>query len=419
MNTNAAPSFRKISAALRVTTERLALELSNPQPDAPDWNAFEWDVARAAAAMQGISAMLAHSLRWNGPQCWQDFLLRQSEESRLRHDKIGKVLAAIDAASRRHSIALIALKGSALREFGLWRMPFERPMGDVDLLVRPHELDALSQALNSIGYEHSYVSRRHVVFRPCGAPPASGFAECALNPVPIEVHTRISEMLPTSVVDITARLWPAQPGFGINRYASNAALLRHLLLHCAGNMRAHALRLSQLRDVGHFSTRMTGGDWDELLDGAESWWMYPPLQMSARYFPGFIPSVVLDSARRYCPTLLRRAAERSLLTTMSWSNLHIDALPGIEWSRSPLEALRYASSRILPSKVALGELELAMNVLPGLRTIPWYGQRHATRILRWLFTRPPRVQTMRSVLDALAAHSREGFHADQSVSPIE
>lgn len=42
-------------------------------------------------------------------------------------------------------------------------------------------------------------------------------------------------------------------------------------------------------------------------------------------------------------------------------------------------------------------------LLPEMRTIPWYGQRHATRIVRWLSTRPPRVQTMRSVLDALAA----------------
>jgi hypothetical protein len=91
------------------------------------------------------------------------------------------------------------------------------------------------------------------------------------------------------------------------------------------------------------------------------------------------------------------------LTDVSWSNLRIAAFPGIEWARSPLEALRFANSRILPGKAALGELESAVNLLPEMRTIPWYGQRHATRIVRWLFTRPPRVQTMRSVLDALVA----------------
>jgi hypothetical protein len=91
------------------------------------------------------------------------------------------------------------------------------------------------------------------------------------------------------------------------------------------------------------------------------------------------------------------------LTTVSWSNLRINAFPGIEWSRSPLEALRFAKSRIAPSREALDELESAMKVLPGLQTIPWYGQGHLTRIMRWMFGRPPRVQTMRSVLDAMSS----------------
>jgi hypothetical protein len=96
------------------------------------------------------------------------------------------------------------------------------------------------------------------------------------------------------------------------------------------------------------------------------------------------------------------------LTDVSWSNLRIAAFPGIEWSRSMLETLRYANSRILPGKAALGELELVVSLMPEMRTIPWYGQRHATRIVRWLFTRPPRVQTMRSVLDAVAAGRQTG-----------
>jgi hypothetical protein len=94
------------------------------------------------------------------------------------------------------------------------------------------------------------------------------------------------------------------------------------------------------------------------------------------------------------------------LTAVSWSNLRIDAFPGIEWSRAPLEALRYAKSRFAPSKVALDDLEYSNKTLPQLRTVPWYGQRHATRILRWLFTRPPRVQTISSVLEALSAQPR-------------
>jgi hypothetical protein len=63
--------------------------------------------------------------------------------------------------------------------------------------------------------------------------------------------------------------------------------------------------------------------------------------------------------------------------------------------------LRFARSRIKPDKTALAELETWQRVMPVLRTIPWYGLRHSTRILRWVFTRPPRVQTFASVRAAL------------------
>ncbi len=321
------PPFAIIAATLRTTTETLAREITQPGDSAPEWDEFAWAIARAAAAMQGISAVLARTLNWTGPPSWREFLTHQSEEIARRDEKIGALLERIDTATRHHSIAVIALKGSALRGIRLWPFP-ERPMGDVDLLVRPHQLEKLACALTGIGYQHSYTSRRHVVFRPCDAPAASGFGERARNPIPIEVHTRITEALPASEVDITARLWPVQPTVGINHYASTAALLCHLLSHCAGNMRAHALRLSQLRDVAQLAARMTRADWQELLNGPACWWMYPPLHMSARYFPGSIPVIVLASARRHCPTVLRWAAERSLLTTVSWSNLRIDAFPG-------------------------------------------------------------------------------------------
>ncbi|HLA71715.1 MAG TPA: nucleotidyltransferase family protein [Steroidobacteraceae bacterium] len=406
---DALPSFTTLRTALHLTTERLARELVQPSGGAPDWSDLEWSVARAAAAMQGIAALLAISLRWKGPAAWEDFLGEQLEQSARRYERIGWVLARIDAAARRHGVPVVALKGAALREFNLQRVPGERPMGDIDLLARPEQLEVVARALQSIGYEFSYASRRHQTFKTPQPVSATGFGERALNPIPIEVHTVVAEALPFSAVDITARLWPAETDCGIHHYSSNGALLCHLLLHCAGNMRAHALRLSQLRDVAQLSARLTTADWQEFLGAGprtDLWWIYPPLALSARYFPGRIPAEIVALARRNCPALLRRAADRQDLTAVSWSNLRIDAFPGIEWSRAPLEALRYAKSRFAPSKVALDDLEYSSKTLPQLRTVPWYGQRHATRILRWLFTRPPRVQTISSVLEALSAQPR-------------
>jgi len=70
------PPLPIIEAALHKTTAVLARELIAPAETAPEWDEFEWGVASSVSAMQGISAILAGSLKWRGPQHWQSFLAR-------------------------------------------------------------------------------------------------------------------------------------------------------------------------------------------------------------------------------------------------------------------------------------------------------------------------------------------------------
>jgi hypothetical protein len=397
--------FRVVKAALRLTTERLALELTQPAAVAPDWDEFEWDVARAAAAMQGISSLLAKRLKWRGPARWQNFLDAQHEQGARRDARLGELLARIDRATRHENVAVIALKGAALRTLGIYEAG-DRPMGDIDLLARPEDFPAVARALQTLDFHQAFVSRRHAVFANEAAAAPREFGEHIDNPLKIEVHAHIAESLPVTVVDITAQLATGIRAPGINAYPDRAALLAHLLLHAAGNMRAHCLRLLQLEDIARLACDMTERDWQVLLESGgpdACWWGLPALLLAQRYCGAPIPDAVFAQFAALCPRRLRHAAQRYTLTDVSWSNLRIAAFPGIEWSRSMLEALRFANSRIVPGKAALGELESAVKLMPEMRTIPWYGQRHATRIVRWLFTRPPRVQSMRSVLDALAA----------------
>jgi hypothetical protein len=170
-------------------------------------------------------------------------------------------------------------------------------------------------------------------------------------------------------------------------------------------MRGGALRLIQLRDLGQFALRLTPDDWSELISDASCWWLFPVLRISERYFPRMIPHDALEKCRRRCPPWLRWASERAELTDVSWSNVHIEALPGMEWSRTPLELLRYVRRRALPDRVVYAELAHWQESLPQLQTFSWYRQRHLTRILRWLFTRPPRVETISSVMAALDSDS--------------
>ena len=207
------PSFKVLAAALRRTTERLAREVAYPTGSEPEWNEIEWAIAQSAAAMQGISTLLANTLSWSGPAAWQEFLAEQREQSILRDARVGALLEHIDAAARKRGIDCVALKGAALRALDLYR-PGERPMGDVDLLVADRDLKSIAAAMTDIDYVEAFAKQRHRVYEPRQKVAPRGFGEHVDNPLKIEVHTVIAEPLPVRSVDITERLKSgrARPG---------------------------------------------------------------------------------------------------------------------------------------------------------------------------------------------------------------
>lgn len=400
----ALPPFKVLAAALRKTTEHLARELVQPAASPPTWSELEWAIARPVAAMQGVTVLLAHTLGWPGPPSWQSFLAEQRAQAVRRDARIGELLERLDAATCAARIACVALKGAALRALGLYR-PGERPMGDVDVLVTGQDLGAIAGVLRDLDYVEAYTLSRHAIFAPRLPTAIHELGEHVDNPLTIEVHTCVAERLPIRPVEITSRLRPASPRPGLNPYPSVAALLLHLMLHAAGNMLTHTLRQIQLHDIATLAARLGAADWETLLArhraGEILWWAYPPLALAARYYPERIPLDVLSELRRACPRALRFTADRRTLTDVSWSNLRIHAFPGIAWSRTPLDALRYMRSRVLPTRAAREELRLTFEANPHHHRVPWYGISHAERIVRWLVSRPPRVQTIASVAAAL------------------
>ena len=398
------PSYSTIATALRKTTEHLALEVAQPRDSPPDWTELEWAIARSVAAMQGISFLLATRLRWKGPPAWQSFLADQREQCLLRDSVIGQLLERLDAASRDSRIACVGMKGASLRALDIYAAG-ERPMGDVDLLVRDADLAAAAMMMARLGYVGTPVPDREIIYELPRKSPVKLDGEHVANPLKVEVHTSVAEPLPIRKVDITAKLWPPDARFGINGYRSLPALLLHCLLRAASNMRAHALRQIQLHDIAMVTRRMGATDWASLLEGnsaaEERWWMYPPLALTARYYQCGTPPEVLAELRAACPRLLRAVSEREALTDVSWSNLSISAFPGMAWSRTAGDVVRYVRSRALPDRRALAGIEVAVEQQPQLETVPWYQLSHGKRIVRWLVSRPPRVQTLTSVIAAL------------------
>jgi Uncharacterised nucleotidyltransferase len=394
-----------IAEALRKTTERLAQELVSPGADPPEWTEFEWRIAQAAAAMQGVSSLLSKELSWSGPDGWQRFLLEQRNQGIARHRKIAGVLDMLAHHAQGQHLAYVPLKGAALHALGIYEAG-DRPMGDIDVLIREGDESKIERVLTLCEYVTQYETTRHRVFQPRNAnpAPASSLGEHADNPIKIEVHTRISEPLPISAVDITDVIFPRCSNEGCNPYASKAALMMHLLLHAAGNMRARALRSIQLHDIAMLGRRFSADDWQDLFElraDQELWWTYPPLMLASRYYPGVSPPAVARRIASRCPSLLRRCAQRQRVAQVSWSNIRIEAFPGLEWSRTGMDALRFMRSRVWPTPEARRELSDGAAQIPQSGTVPWYGISHRARIVRWIFTRPPRVQTLLTVRAAL------------------
>ena len=399
------PSLDKVAAALRIATELLARELTVGSEQPPAWDDFEWCIAKAVATMQGIAPLLEAGSRWRVPAGWCKFLRDQRDHVAVRQLRIAKLMREIDLAALDAGIALLPLKGAALHSIGLYK-PGQRPMADIDLFVRGESLKSTASLLDDFGFRVTFTNWRHQLLEMRAEKnSAVAFGEHADNPIKIELHTTIRERLPVSEIDITDFIVPKVPHPGFNSYRSPAALMAHLLLHAAGNIRARALRLLQLHDIALMSGRLAVSDWDEMVIARPSeqamWWAVAPLLLTSRYYPNSIPQSVIASLEEECPRLLLKIARRQRLSDVSWSNLKVYAFPGIEWSRSVSEALRFIASRIWPSRDVRAELRRFAEHEQGASAIPWYGISQAQRILRWVFSRPPRVQTLQVVRAAL------------------
>jgi hypothetical protein len=394
------PSLKTVRAGLRGATEALASELARPGAAVPGWSDLGWRLAMAASAAHGVSPLLWKHSGWTHPH-WRRFLEGQHEHVAVRHARIVALLEHIVARSRAAGLAMVPLKGAALHALDIYT-PGERPMGDVDLLVHEDEADRATRLLRAVGYVPSFADWRHRVFKPAAGTPPAVLGEHRDTPVNIELHTRIRERLPVSVVDITERILPRVPEPGLNPYRSRGALLAHLLLHAAGNMCGHSLRLIHLHDIALLARSLQPEEWMFLWRGGACWWAVPPLQMVARYYRGAIPDVVLATLARDCPLLLRSVSRRRTLANVSASELWLHAFPGIEWSRNPLEAARFIARRIRPSAEKTRERREMARTQLWLRNRDWVTAPQARRIFTWLTRKVPRMDMMHVVRMALA-----------------
>ncbi|HEV2270712.1 MAG TPA: nucleotidyltransferase family protein [Steroidobacteraceae bacterium] len=404
-DSNRMPPLAAVQAALHRITESLAIGIACADAGHPEWSELEWRLAPAVAAIHGISPLLAATLPWQGPPHWASFLAEQRRHTLLRQQRIDELLARIEEHARSAGIAVVPLKGAALQRAGVYAAG-ERPMADLDLLVRAADVEAAVAVLLALSYRDAGTTWKHQGFDPPGADRCASLGEHADNPIKIDLHHKISERLPLTPTDLTDLVYPPHARPGLNGYPCLAALLAHVLAHAAGTMTHRGLRLIQLCDIARVAGQMTDADWEDLLrlHGADArlWWATPPLALTARYFSDAVPAAVRARLEHGCPWVLRRVARRRTLADFSHSHLYIDPMPGIVWARSASQALRYVGSRVFPSREQLTQMRVASGTGPLVAEPQWHRQSQVRRILQWVSSRPTRTEALQPVRAALA-----------------
>lgn len=387
------------------TTEALATELGRPGTKAPDWSEAEWAVARAVAAIHGVSPLLARTLRWQGPESWSRFLEAQTAHTARRFLRIQPLLQVIDGRAREAGIPVVPLKGAALHALGVY-VAGERPMADIDLLVSNEHSSRFAELVAAMGFTETHRSWKHRVFAREGDGDPAALGEHADNGIKIELHCRVAEILPRHAIDVTAVVFPEWPQPGFNSYPSKAALLLHLLLHAAGASVFREVRLLQLHDIARLAAVMSAADWEDLSVQAgrtadcSLWWAYPPLALANRYY-GCVPDPLLRRAAADCHWTLKGVYRRRTLARSSLSHLWISAFPGIEWTRSPGAMLAYAAARAVPDQETLQGRKALAKVQPRVCGGSWSQLSQGQRVVRWILSRQPRHATMQPVRAAL------------------
>ncbi|MGB6306985.1 MAG: nucleotidyltransferase family protein [Steroidobacteraceae bacterium] len=398
-----------LHAMLREITETFARELAAAAPHAPRWTDFEWTLARAVSAMHGVSPVLSRVLRWEGPESWRHFTEAQRKHTLQRHVRITELLQLLDRRMRGAGIAAMALKGAALHAMGLYAAG-DRPMADIDLLVRPADALRATRLLESLDFRQSGKTWKETAFSPVDDHRHGELGENSANDVKIELHERICERLPWRITDASDLIFPQCPHPGLNAYPSKASLMIHLLLHAAGSMTIRVLRLLQLLDLARLSRVMSDCDWDEMLTlgsrGPRLWWAFPPLMLLSGYYPSMIPDRILKRLAGDCPYLLKRVARRRALHGYSCSYLWVEALPGIEWAQSAAEILEYTVSRVRPGANHAALRRNFARTMASADRGSWARLPQGRRVLRWIASRQARPVTMHSVHAALAEGSQ-------------
>lgn len=285
-------------------------------------------------------------------------------------------LARVLTPFNERRIPVMLLKGAALHRL-IYDNPSHRPMGDMDLLLRPCDLDAGRKLLASLGYEPG-----RALVRPDFFPTYHYEMDWSITvprPVRIDLHARpFRPMRIARFMDDDA-LWDGASAIRVGQATAFVPRPTLMLIHLCAHAAYHGFgRLIWLYDIHEYCRREGKSiDWDELLSRCRAWRLSLPvrraLARTGEWLGRVAPHEVMDELERqpvnWRDRLALHHAPRDGARPVRHVLANLLTTPGVGFK------FGYARAVLVPQSAHLGE------VYP-YRHRGWKACAHAWRSIR-------------------------------------
>jgi hypothetical protein len=286
------------------------------------------------------------------------------------------LLERVAAQFNQAGVPLLLLKGAALN-LTLYRQPDERPMADLDLLIRPEDIGKAFALLEKLGglrgeplVREDFFPRFHY---------ETDYSIGKICPVNIDLHVRPFRPLRYSRLVPADALWDRAEPVGIGQATVLVPSAEDMLIHLAAHAAIHGCsRRKWLQDIRDWAdARRSDVNWDLLLATVDAWRLALPVreawQRVEREFGQVGPPEVsrrLGKLRaNWRDRLALWQAPRDADHSVSHVAVNLLCTPGRRF------VLAYLSAMIVPDRAHMSD---------------WYCRRHwawlpCAHVCRWLW----------------------------------
>ena len=332
-----------------------------------DWALAEWEAAEWVVYWQNALPWLVHRLQEADVELPDEVngrLQGINSASRERTKVMLDVCTEILAAFQQAGIETVLLKGAVLAPL-IYPDPFQRPLADLDLLIRPKDVAASREImLNKLGYRYYSRSAEDEVYLRSERK-ANIWAPDNVHPV--EIHFALREEYAGIGYELAEIMWREsgkRPYWqeSTARIPKPAALLLHVCAHTSSDWLIQRGRLMHIDDIDKLCNHMQPQDWQQfsqLVQPDTARFIYPALVFAGKYSSLSVPHAVTETLRKNCPPPLlswladTELADASEANPTNRSGIGLDIARRL--SRSRLDMARFWLRSFFPRRYNLAK----------------------------------------------------------------